>query len=480
MGQSDSSALFSLAARPSNAKGLRTVANTKDSTKDRAEPFEPSPQDNDRPVRPRDDRRDVDRRDVDRRGVGRRDDVRPRESRTAEARKHAAPKAERKPEDAEPCTKLQAHDEPKLKETANDQPTDAMAKAEPDDEVRTCETAASSGEASDTPADGTIAPFVLATLFAGTDVAAAVPQDAVAPLQLVNAGAETDPEAETAQTSVQGSVEAGRARGIRRLVSGAVQAVIAAAERGAAKGEPATPASAEEAPLPEQPLGGQVSDGAKAAIATAGKGLALGAAAKLARAETPAREVAPDFQPTDFKLADAAAPHNLPNGGNAAQPGAASVRDVDAASGKERPSVVRDVPLGAVPIEIGVRAMAGVRRFEIRLDPADLGRIDVRLDMSDDGTVKAHLTVDKVETLALLQRDARTLERAFEQAGLKPSDGGIDLTLRDHSFAGHRQGGDGDQQRSSAHTSTFIPADQADEKPARLLWRGTTGLDVRV
>ena len=85
-------------------------------------------------------------------------------------------------------------------------------------------------------------------------------------------------------------------------------------------------------------------------------------------------------------------------------------------------------------------------RFEIRLDPADLGRIDVRLDMGDDGIVKAHLTVDKVETLALLQRDARTLERAFEQAGLKPSDGGVDLTLRDHAFAGHRQGGDGGER----------------------------------
>ena len=33
----------------------------------------------------------------------------------------------------------------------------------------------------------------------------------------------------------------------------------------------------------------------------------------------------------------------------------------------------------------------------------------------------------------MLQRDARTLERAFEQAGLKPSEGGIDMSLRDQS-----------------------------------------------
>lgn len=91
----------------------------------------------------------------------------------------------------------------------------------------------------------------------------------------------------------------------------------------------------------------------------------------------------------------------------------------------------RPTPLNAVPLEIGLRALAGAKRFDIRLDPAELGRVDVRLDIDDSGQVKATLRVDRVETMHLLQRDARTLERAFEQAGLKPSDGGIDISLRD-------------------------------------------------
>lgn len=91
----------------------------------------------------------------------------------------------------------------------------------------------------------------------------------------------------------------------------------------------------------------------------------------------------------------------------------------------------RATPLHVVPIEIGARALAGNRRFDIRLDPAELGRIDVSLEISDKGDVSAKLTVDRVETLHMLQRDARTLERAFEQAGLKPSEGGIDMSLRD-------------------------------------------------
>lgn len=91
----------------------------------------------------------------------------------------------------------------------------------------------------------------------------------------------------------------------------------------------------------------------------------------------------------------------------------------------------RATPISAVPLEIGLRTIAGLKHFDIRLDPVELGRVDVRLEIDDAGSVTARLTVDRVETLHLLQRDARTLERAFEQAGLKPSEGGVNISLRD-------------------------------------------------
>lgn len=94
-------------------------------------------------------------------------------------------------------------------------------------------------------------------------------------------------------------------------------------------------------------------------------------------------------------------------------------------------TTIPHVPLGAVAVEVGLRAMTGVNHFAIRLDPEELGGVEVRLEIGG-GEVKAHLIVDRVETLSLLQREAKTLERAFEQAGLKSSEGGIDLTLRDH------------------------------------------------
>lgn len=117
-------------------------------------------------------------------------------------------------------------------------------------------------------------------------------------------------------------------------------------------------------------------------------------------------------------------------------------------------------PLHVVPIEIGLKALSGLNSFEIRLDPAELGRVDVKLDISDTGEVTAKLVVDRVETLHLLQRDARTLERAFEQAGLKPSDAGVDISLRDQGTqSGYRQ------------------APQQDEQPRRQLRQGSTETD---
>jgi flagellar hook-length control protein FliK len=149
--------------------------------------------------------------------------------------------------------------------------------------------------------------------------------------------------------------------------------------------------------------------------------------------------------------------------------------------------VVPNVPLGAVPIEIGLKALAGVNHFQIRLDPAELGRIDVRLEIETDGTIKAKLTVDRVETLSLLQRDARTLERAFEQAGLKPSDTGVDLSLRDQDHNDRRGEPErGYRDEAPAHGRKGGQGGEGEAKPLaptiveRTIWRGAAGIDVRI
>lgn len=170
---------------------------------------------------------------------------------------------------------------------------------------------------------------------------------------------------------------------------------------------------------------------------------------------------------------------HLPEGdAKAAAETSEALRRATAAADAGRPT-----PAHLVPIEIGARALAGNRRFDIRLDPAELGRVDVRLEISEDGGVSAKLTVDRVETLHLLQRDARTLERAFEQAGLKPSEGGVQMGLRDPSDqTGSRQQGRPDEQprpqRAWVETSDDVAAVTQAIRPHAMTRLGGVDLSI--
>lgn len=75
----------------------------------------------------------------------------------------------------------------------------------------------------------------------------------------------------------------------------------------------------------------------------------------------------------------------------------------------------------------------GARVFDIRLDPQELGRVDVRLELGPDNRVSAILSAERSETLAELQRSARDLERALEEAGLDLSEDGLSFNLSDGS-----------------------------------------------
>jgi len=99
------------------------------------------------------------------------------------------------------------------------------------------------------------------------------------------------------------------------------------------------------------------------------------------------------------------------------------------------------VSIAGLPVAIAARAQAGSNQFDIRLDPPELGRIDVRLDVDSSGQVTSHVTVDRPETLTLLQSQQPQLERALEQAGLKTTENGLQFSLRDQSFAGQNNGG---------------------------------------
>src|SRR5262249_17227596 len=118
-----------------------------------------------------------------------------------------------------------------------------------------------------------------------------------------------------------------------------------------------------------------------------------------------------------------------------------AVQVTPGASAPQHPAVTLDaVPLAGIPIAIAARVEAGEKRFEIRLDPPDLGRIQVTLNVDSSGRAPSHLVVDRADPLALLRRDAPALERALQSAGLTTGDGALQFSLRDQSFAGRDQG----------------------------------------
>ncbi|MEA1942198.1 MAG: flagellar hook-length control protein FliK, partial [Pseudomonadota bacterium] len=83
----------------------------------------------------------------------------------------------------------------------------------------------------------------------------------------------------------------------------------------------------------------------------------------------------------------------------------------------------------------------GQRVFDIRLDPAELGKVDVRLELRADNRVHAVLTAERPETLAELQRAARDLERSLNEAGLELAEDGLSFQM---SEDGQTPGSDDD------------------------------------
>jgi flagellar hook-length control protein FliK len=138
--------------------------------------------------------------------------------------------------------------------------------------------------------------------------------------------------------------------------------------------------------------------------------------------------------------------------------------------------VSQAVPLAGIPLEIAGKALAGNNHFEIRLDPPELGRIEVRLDVGKDGSISSHVIADRKDTLDLLQRDGASLQRAFEDAGLKTSDQSMQFSLRDHS-AGR------EQNAAAADMAQLVIEDETSLDPLPLYNRLASargGLDIRV
>jgi flagellar hook-length control protein FliK len=93
-----------------------------------------------------------------------------------------------------------------------------------------------------------------------------------------------------------------------------------------------------------------------------------------------------------------------------------------------------------IALQIQRNAATRVDSFTLQLDPADLGRLDVELKFHRDGSIQAHLSADRPETLAMLQKDSAHLERILQQAGFDTKDGSLSFDLRQQSDGNNADG----------------------------------------
>lgn len=102
-----------------------------------------------------------------------------------------------------------------------------------------------------------------------------------------------------------------------------------------------------------------------------------------------------------------------------------------------------------VAVQLTAAGKAKTQAMTVKLEPIELGKIDIRLDFGTDGKVQASIVAERPQTLDMLQRDARGLEKALQAAGLQTDSGSLSFNLRGQD----RQQAQGDQRPSFSASS---------------------------
>jgi Meckel syndrome type 1 protein len=125
----------------------------------------------------------------------------------------------------------------------------------------------------------------------------------------------------------------------------------------------------------------------------------------------------------------------------------------------------RQVAPIAVTLLLGVERDAP-SRLTVSLEPGELGRVEVSVDRTGD-VAAVQVAAERPETLLLLQRDARDLDRALSQAGLGEGGRSLSFTLADPGGGGQQAGAEG-RQRRAGHAGGK-PAEATPPRPPQRL-----------
>lgn len=182
--------------------------------------------------------------------------------------------------------------------------------------------------------------------------------------------------------------------------------------------------------------------------------------------------VGPEETPVDPFAAESEVPAPAARS-DSATPAAVARTDAAAVAGR-----MSFDALAQVSAQIIRRLETRTTRFDMELNPVELGRVDVRLDIDAEGRLAARLAFDNPAAALDLRGRVDDLRRELQQAGFQLADDAFSFTDRGGS------GGGGDFDADDArrtHARSAEAADQVDAAAQPALRTMTRlGLDVRV
>ncbi|MBL4616695.1 MAG: flagellar hook-length control protein FliK [Robiginitomaculum sp.] len=95
---------------------------------------------------------------------------------------------------------------------------------------------------------------------------------------------------------------------------------------------------------------------------------------------------------------------------------------------------------------LAMRAVGGATKFEMRLDPPQLGRIEVKMEMTSDNRVQAVMIVENPEVLQDMQRSADSLRRALMREGFDLGSNDLEFQLQQENSGSGQQNDDSQEQ----------------------------------
>jgi flagellar hook-length control protein FliK len=143
-------------------------------------------------------------------------------------------------------------------------------------------------------------------------------------------------------------------------------------------------------------------------------------------------------------------------------------------AGMSKPHPTHPPTTEQISVQITKAVKSGIDKIDIQLRPESLGRVEVRLELAGDGRLVGTVTADNRETLELLKTDARDLERALQDAGLKADSNSLNFNLRgqgNRSFGGD---GSGSPERTTMQNS--VHTEHEDRIPVRTLDGYSSGM----